>query len=235
MADMADLPAEEGLLALTRRWARAEAQVRLLLAQAARGGDRRVLLTQALVLLQELRGDAQRAGPALEAAYTVAFTAVALLLDRPDVAASEAARDQGRALAARLDRAARTASEGSREAFRTVTAENLPEASRDATVALVARDGARLSLAGYVAGVTRQAGRVAVSTGTAAALGEDGLVTISSHGTQNPICVPLEGVTLPASGNLPPYHAGCQHVATPAGFTEGEHVEAMRAAVREAT
>jgi hypothetical protein len=229
----ADLPAEAALLALAQRWARAEAQVRQLLARATRGGDRRALLTQALVLLQGLRGDAQRAGPELERTYMAAFLAVGLLLDLPDVPAPEAARDQGRALAARLDRAAQTAEEGSRTAFATTTEDNLAQGAQDAVTGLVDRAGRRLALGGYVAGVTRQAGRVAVSTGTAAALGEDGLVTISSHGTQNPICVPLEGVTLPASGNLPPYHAGCQHVATPSGFTIGEHVDAMQEAVRE--
>jgi hypothetical protein len=167
----------------------------------------------------------------VERSYAVAFGAVALLLDLPDVPAPEAARDLGRALAARLDRAAQTAEEGSRTAFATVTEANLAQGAQTATTALVARDGARLSLGGYVAGVTRQAGRVAVSTGTAAALGEDGLVTISSHGTRNPICVPLEGVTLPASGNLPPYHPGCQHTATPAGFTIGELAAAQAEAI----
>jgi hypothetical protein len=229
----ADLPAEAALLALARRFDVVERRVRALLDRAVEGGDRRALLTQALVLLQELRGDAQRAGPELERTYMAAFGAVGLLLDLPDVAAPEAARDQGRALAARLDRAAQTAADGSRRAFATTVEDNLAEGAQDAVTAFTARDGARLALGGYVAGVTRQAGRVAVSTGTATALGEDGLVTISSHGTQNPICVPLEGVTLPASGNLPPYHAGCQHVATPSGFTIGEHVDAMQETVRE--
>lgn len=229
------LPAEEGLLALAERWARAEARVRALLAQAARGGDRRALLVEALALLRELRADALRAGPEVERAYAVALGAAALLLGRPDVVpARETGQRLGRALAGRLDKAAQTAAKGSRRAFATVTEDTLGEGAQDAVTALVDRDGARLGLAGYAAGVTRQAGRAAVSTGTAAALG-DGLVTISSHGTRNPICIPLEGIVLPASGNLPPYHAGCQHVATPAGFTEGEHVEAMRAAVREAT
>jgi hypothetical protein len=229
----ADLPAEAALLALARRFDTVERRVRQLVAQATQGGDRRALLTEALELLQGLRRDeAQRAGGEVERTYMAAFLAVGLLLDLPDVPAPEAARDLGRALAARLDRAAQAAEEGSRRAFATVTEDNLGEGAQDAVTALVARDGARLALGGYAAGVTRQAGRVAVSTATAAALG-DGLVTISSHGTQNPICVPLEGVTLPASGNLPPYHPGCQHVATPAGFTEGEHVEAMREVVRD--
>jgi hypothetical protein len=229
----ADLPAEAALLALARRFDVVERRVRALLARAARGGDRRALLTQALVLLQELRGDAQRAGPAVERAYVVAFGAVALLLDLPDVPAREAARDLGRALAARLDRAAQTAAEGSRTAFASTVEDNLAEGAQDAVTAFTARDGARLALGGYAAGVARQAARQAVSTGTATALGEDGLVTISSHGTRNPICVPLEGITLPASGNLPPYHAGCQNVATPSGFTIGEHVDAMQEAVRD--
>jgi hypothetical protein len=229
----AALPVEEGLLALAERWARAEAQVRALLAQAAQGGDRRALVVEALVLLQELRADALRAGPEVERAYAIAFGAAVLLLGRPGVApARETGQRLGRALAGRLDRAAQTAAKGSRRAFATVTEDALAEGAQDAVTAVTARDGARLGLAGYAAGVTRQAGRVAVSTGTASALG-DGLVTISSHATRNPICIPLEGVTLPASGNLPPYHAGCQHVATPSGFTIGEHVEAMREVVRE--
>jgi hypothetical protein len=231
----ADLPAEAKLLALAERWARAEARVRTLLAQAARGGDRRALLVEALALLRELRADALRAGPEVERAYAVALGAAALLLGRPDVVpARETGQRLGRALAGRLDKAAQAAGEGSREAFRAVTEENLGERAQDAVTGVTARDGARLAIGAYAAGVARQAARVAVSTGTAAALG-DGLVRISSHGTRNPICIPLEGIVLPASGNLPPYHAGCQHVATPAGFTEGEHVEAMRAAVREAT
>jgi hypothetical protein len=225
----AELPAEAALLALARRFDTVERRVRQLLAQAARGGDRRALLVEALALLQELRADALRAGPELERAYVAAFGAVALLLGQPGVAAPEAARDAGRALTGRLDRAAQAAGQGSREAFRAVTEENLGERAQDAVTGVTARDGARLAIGAYAAGVARQAARVAVSTATTAALG-DGLVTISSHGTRNPICVPLEGVTLPASGNLPPYHAGCQHVATPAGFTLGEHVEAMREA-----
>lgn len=229
----AALPAEEGLLVLARRVDTIDRRVRQLLTRAAQGGDRRVLLTQALELLHALRRDeAQRAGGEVERTYMAAFGAVALLLDLPDVAAPEAARDAGRALAARLDRAAQRAEEGSREAFRAVTEDDLGERAQDAVTALVARDGARLSLGAYTAGVARQAGRVAVSTATANALG-DGLVTISSHGTRNPICIPLEGIELPASGQLPPYHGGCKHTATPAGFTEGEHVEAMRQAVRD--
>jgi hypothetical protein len=231
---MADpLPAEEELLALAARFEDAERQVRALLAEAVAGGDRRALLTEALQILVELRRFALRASPALERAYEASFRAVALLLGRPELQpSSEASYYLARSLTGRLDRAARTAQGGSRRAFATATEDNLGEAAQDAVTGLVDRAGHRLAIGAYTLGVVGQAARQAVSTGTAAALG-DGLVTISSHGTQNPICVPLEGVTLPASGNLPPYHAGCQHVATPAGFTEGEHVEAMREVVRE--
>jgi hypothetical protein len=227
----ADLPAEAELLALAARFVDAERRVRALLAEAVAGGDRRALLTEALQILVELRRFALRASPMLERAYEAAFLAVAVLVGRPELRpSSEASYDLARSLTGRLDRAARTAQEGSRTAFATAAAATLAVASQDAVTALVDRAGHRLSLGGYAAGVTRQAGRVAVSTATAAALG-DGLVTISTHGTVNPICVPLEGVTLPASGNLPPYHAGCQHVATPAGFTIGELAAAQAEAI----
>lgn len=231
----AALPAEEALLALAARFEDAERRVRALVAEAAQGGDRRALLVEALEILLALRGDAQRAGPELEAAYAAAFLAVGLLLDLPDVPAPEAARDAGRALASRLDRAAQAAEEGSRTAFATVTEENLGERAQDATTALVARDGARLALGGYALGVAGQAARTATTAGTLGGLGAGGRVTYSSHGSRHPSCAELEGQTFPVdAAPRPPIHPGCAHTLTPDGFSEAALAAAQAEAVRAA-
>lgn len=229
-----ELPAEAALLALARRFDVVERRVRQLLAQATRGGDRRALLTEALELLLELRRDAGEAGAEVERSYAVAFAAVALLLDLRDVPAREASRDLGRALAARLDRAAQTAEEGSRRAFATTTEDNLAQGAQDAVTALVDRAGHRLSLGAYALGVAGQAARTATTAGTLGALSQRGdRVVFSSHGTRHPACIELEGQTFPAdAAPRPPIHPGCAHTLTPDGYSEAALAAAQARAVR---
>lgn len=224
---MTRLASEDELRALAARFADAERRIRALVAQAP-DGDRARLLREALLVLVELRRQAADATIAVEVAYAVAHGAVQQLLGRPVRLPDPAPVSRmGGGLARTLSKAVQTAQDGSRAAFRTVTSENVEEAAQDAVTALVARDGARLALAGYTDMQTATAGRRATSLGTRDALGPAGLVTISSHGTENPVCQPIEGKTYRADGDLPPFHAHCGHVATPAGYATDEHVEAL--------
>ena len=199
---------EADLGALSERFAQAEARVRALLAKAP-AGDRRKLLTEALAILVALRHEDTRMPVIM--AYLAAFRAVR----RGGVA--QDARDLAGSLALKLDRGARTASGAAREAFRTVTRENLEQIAATAVTAHVGKDGTRWPLGAYAEMQTRTIGRRATSRGTRHAVGA-GFVEVSSHGTKNPICAELEGQQFPAeSAPEPPFHPNCQHVLIPVG------------------
>lgn len=224
---MTALASEHDLTALARAFADAEARVRALVAQAP-DGDRRELLREALLILTELRRRLDDATIGVEVAYALAVGAVQQLQGRnielPDPAPVTTI---GGGLAKTLHDAVQTAQEGSRRAFRSVTPENVEDMAQRAVTAHVARNGARLALAGYADMQAATVGRRSTSIGTRDALGPTALVTISSHGTENPICRPLEGQTYRADGDLPPFHASCAHVASPAGFSTSEHIAAL--------
>lgn len=225
---MARLPVDDDLDRLAAPFHAAERRIRELVAQAPEG-DRRALLIEALEILIVLRRDTD-AADTIASIYALSAAAVGVLQKRSVSVSPSGADDLGRSLAGQLDRSVRTAAEGVRAAMRTVTVETVADASQTAVTALVDRSGARRALGSYAEQLSRTLGRHAVSRGTTDALRAGALVQVSRHGTENPICRPLEGVILPASGSLPPYHASCSHVASPIGFSVDEHVAAFQAA-----
>lgn len=207
-------PTIGSLHALVALFERVEALVRDLVVMAAQGGDRRGLLERAIRWLLGLREAALQAGVLVETVFLRATERSAEpgapLPDR------SAARDISGPLVLRLDKAARTAQEGTREAFGTVTRENLPEVLRTASTALVDRDGRRLLLGDYARAVTSHAERSASTRGLLAGLEPEALVKFSRHGTTHPRCRPLEGLTFKVSmAPAPPMHPGCRHTLEP--------------------
>lgn len=223
-----ELPGEGDLQALARRFEESERRVRALVAQAPTGNRRELLES----ILRELAGLRTLApGEAVEAAYVNAAKAVNLLTKGdPGEADRRAVRDLAGSLARKLDRAAQEASRRARSVLATVTEENLAEQSHEAVTGYVDEDGRRWALGHYAAMETSTTGRAASSRGIADAVG-GGLVTISSHGTKVPVCIPIEGVTMPATSHLPPYHPGCAHTAIPAGFSSSSFQAAAQAVV----
>jgi hypothetical protein len=198
-----DPPGEADLRQLAGRFDYTERQIRGLLARAP-NGDRRAPLAAVLGLLVALRQlDMRR--PVIRA-YLIAFTAVGNggeLREPRDLAAS---------LHMKLDQAAVTASQHSRGALRTATADNLEETTQQAVTAYTDAQGKRWPLGAYASMETHTIGRHASSRGTLDAVGPRGHVTVSSHGTHNPICLPLEGETFPAAtAPQPPFHPHCKH------------------------
>lgn len=223
---MPELPAEADLRALARRFEESERRVRALVAEAI-DGDRRRLLREILLVLAELR--TLDVGQAVESAYVGAARAVNLLTKgEPGNADVRAVRDLAGSLAKKLDEGPQEAARRAREAIVSVTSDNLEDAQHEAVTAHVDDDGRRLPLGSYAAMETNTIGRHASSRGIRDAVG-DGLVTISSHGTNVPVCIPIEGVTMPASSPLPPYHPGCGHTAYPAGFGQDSFLSAASA------
>ncbi len=197
---------------------RVEALVRDLLGQAARGGDRRSLLTRALEALLVLRDLALGAGALVEEVFLRAAEHSVTQAGRIGAPVPDAVAARGIAgpLVDRLDKAARSAAEGTREAMRTVTPENLPEAVRTSTTALVDRDGRRLLLGDYAQAVTVHASRQAETAGLVAGLEPEALVRFSRHGSTHPKCRPLEGQVFKVSvAPRPPIHPGCAHKLEP--------------------
>lgn len=223
---MPELPAEADLRALARRFEESERRVRAIVAEAV-DGDRRELLREILVALAELRAlDHEHA---VENAYVGAARAVNLLTrGEPGTADPRAVRHLAGSLAKKLDEGPREAARRARTAIASVTEDNLEDAQHEAVTAHVDDDGRRLPLGSYAAMETNTIGRHASSLGIRDAVG-GGLVTISQHGTKVPVCVPIEGVTMPATSPLPPYHPGCQHTAYPAGFGEVSFLSAASA------
>lgn len=221
-----DLPAEAGLRALAQRFAVAERRVRALLVRAP-AGDRRELLHQALLHLLGLRKEAQAAAEQVEAAYAGAALAVHRLTGYPTPDPTRA-RELGRSLAAKLDRAVTTADLHARLAFATARAENLESAALDAVTARVARDGRRVPLGAEAAMLTSTIGRHAVSRGATDPLPADHLVTIYVQPTGDAPCHDLGGNYTASGVPLPPYHPSCQCVASP-GYTVEVFAAAMRA------
>jgi uncharacterized membrane protein YgcG len=200
---MPDPPGEQELRALARRFEDTEARIRALISNAP-DGNRRALLTEALEALIALRR--QDLAAPVTAAYLAAFRAVRRGGN------PQAVRDLSRSLAAKLDDAATTASDNTRAAFRAVTPDNLEELQHDAVTAHVDRVGKRWTLGAYAEMTASTIGRRASSRGTLDGVGPGGSVTVSSHGTNNPVCQPLEGKTFPAGrAPQPPFHANCKH------------------------
>jgi hypothetical protein len=225
---VARLPVDDELDRLAAPFHAAERRIRALVAQAP-DGDRRALLIEALEILVELRRDTDAAGTITEV-YLASAAAIGVLQRRSVSVSPSGADDLGRSLAGQLDRSVRNAQEGVRIAIRTVTSETVADAAQTGVTAFVDRGGARRALGSYAEQLSRTLGRHAVSRGTTDALRAGALVQVSRHGTENPICRPLEGAIIPATGNLPPYHGNCSHVASPIGFSVDEHVAAFRAA-----
>ena len=207
---------------LAARFADAERQIRDLVARAP-AGDRRTLLTRALAILAELtRQIAAAAIIGVEVAYAVAVGAAQLLTGRPVVLPDPApVTALGGGLARRLTQAVRTAETNTREAIRTVTPVTI-DAAADHAVTTPSGPREIDMLLGTLAEIqTTMIAERATSTGTRHGLGPDGLVRISTHGTINPICRPIEGRIVRADGDLPPYHAHCGHTAD-------DHARALR-------
>ena len=213
-----------------------DALLRALVARAAAGEDRAVLAAAAGHAIAAVRRDAPLAATqAALMAYVQAAGAVRILLERPAMPL----RTGGERIAGRsatlLDHALRTVDDGARQAIRAASADDVVDRQLDAVTGHVAaRTGRRWPLRAYARMIVTTTVRRATSAGTADALLAAGRpeVTISAHGTTHPFCAKLEGQTLPADANLPPYHPGCTHTAIPAGFTADDHAAALEAAGR---
>jgi hypothetical protein len=228
MAVLADVPGEDRLRALSRRFADAERRVRALVT-AAPEGDRRELLREALTILVDLRELATGADLDLMRAYAIAAGGISSITGEP-VPDAERARDLGRTLALRLDRAAARAEEGARSAIASVTAETLDNALTTASTGYVNTSGARLPLGRYTDMQIETLGRSATSRGTRDAVRRGGFIQISSHHTESEICKPIEGKVYPVdapSTRWPPYHPYCRHLALPVGSSEAQVIAAM--------
>lgn len=223
------LPAELALTALAGRYAQADQQIRALVAQAPEG-DRAALLAQALAILTALRAD-NAAGGAVGAtiyAYAVAALATRQLTGRPSPNPARALA-LGRGLQLGLDRGIVTAQDRTRAAFATATPDNAHEAAQDAVTARVDRAGARHGLGPEAAMRTTTVGRHAVVRATFDTIDQDATVTIG--GGSCPICIPRQG-TFPAhAAPRPPFHPHCDCTASPADYSIGRYVGAMRQAV----
>lgn len=225
---MKALPAERELLELVARYQDAERRIRALLAQAV-SGDRRALLAEALRILAALRREAPSAGDALERAFLVSAGATAILLGQALVLPSVAAvRDLAGSLVKQVTESLLSAEQGSREAFRAVTANDLDERAGDAVVAKVDTLGRRLSLSVHVEVVTRTLGAHAVTRGLVDTLPAGTPVRFSSHRSANPICRPHEGKVFPVEdAPRPPLHPRCGHRLTPTGASVPDLAAAM--------
>lgn len=200
-------PGERDLRALSEQFSKAESEIVALLVRAP-GGDRRQLLGQALELLAGLRQQDFRRPVAV--AYLTALRGASRTARRDP----EAVRDLAGALAVKLDAAAQTAAEGSRQAFRDVTADTLEEMATTAVTAHVDAAGKRWSLGHYAQMTTSTIGRWATSAGTVSGVGR-GLVIVEGSSSDE-ICGPLIGLTFPAeSAPEPPFHAGCACMLSP--------------------
>jgi hypothetical protein len=217
-----ELPAEDRLRALARRFAEGERRVRALVRDAAAGGDRRALLTAALAVLYELRQAAAEAPAHVAHAYAVSAAAVERLtgLPTPDPLRVD---DLGRSLWLKLDQALARAETGSRYVFASHIVD-IGEGELIAITARIDRRGRRYPLADEAESLTRTIGRHAVVRGTLDPLPPDAMVEIS--GGDCPICEPLQGEQ--PAGVAPPFHPKCECVATPIGYSVDEHAAAMR-------
>jgi hypothetical protein len=130
---------EADLRALADRFVDAEAGITVWLAEAA-GGDQRRWLTQALEVVAALRRLDLR-GPVV----------TAYLHEHPEGSAT-AVRDLAGSLAVKLDRGVVTATENTRDSFRTATPENVEEVTEDAVTAHVDGRGSRWYLGRWAGG-----------------------------------------------------------------------------------
>lgn len=206
-------PGEADLRSIIKRFAAVENQVRSLLVEASTGGHE-APLGAALTALYGLRGE--RVGEAVNLAYEAAYEKAV-----DDIEAKRATSPGAERLADSLSEKLKTAiSEAEarcKDAFPRVNAENLGQLSQEAVTAFVDKADRQWSLGAYAQMQIHTLGRRATSRGIKDA-SAGGLVQVSSHGTVNEICIPLEGQTFPAtSAPEPPFHEGCTHMLEPLG------------------
>jgi hypothetical protein len=194
---------ERELRALSERFREAEQRIRALVARAPEG-DRQALLVAVIAILIALRR-LDLGGPAITA-YLAAFRAVRR------GGRAEAADDLSRSLASKLDRGAQTVQGNAREAFRTVTAENVEEVADEAVTAYVDERGTRWTISSWAQMNTETLGRRASTRGLADAVGpgEKVKVKVGACGW----CQTFAGDAVVGQDPLPPFHPSCRCVAS---------------------
>ncbi len=191
---------EQQLRGLADRYGQAEGQVLALLAQAATG-DRRQLLIDALTLLNTVRHLDHRAP-----------VAAAYLHEHPK-GSPDAVRDLAASLHQRLYRGATTAMDGARQAFKKVAPDNVDDLAATAVLADVDRRGIRWSLGRLATMTTATIGRQATSRGVTDAVGDGGVVHVEVGDCA--LCQELfSGDLIIGQDALPPGHPGCSCTVT---------------------
>lgn len=191
-------PGEQDLRDHAMRFVRVEGFIVGMLAEAIH--SRRFATGQALIRLNQLRALDHRAP-----------VVTAYLHEHPN-GLPDAVRALAGALAKRLDNAITTTMDSVRAVFPIVTMDNLEQSSIDATTAAVDRAGTRWTLGRWAEMQTQTTGRTATSMGITDAVGEGGMVNIEVSGCS--YCETFAGQATVGSDPLPPFHPGCQCIAT---------------------
>lgn len=191
---------------------RAEGDVRELVRREGNVTERR---DAALAVLRGLRDEP--VDDHLADAYSDAFESALDRLDgkepRAEINADVAAL--GQTLREKVHGALDEAERRTGEAFTRVGDGDADKLADQAVVGHVDVAGREWSFAAYGSNQMRTLGRRATSRGVKDAAG-GGMVQVSEHGSNHPICSQLEGQTFPAfMAPEPPFHEGCQHYLVP--------------------